>query len=132
MRAVDTLHPTTAIIRYELVPKGAHILCALARLVTLHHAGDVTDGLFTVVGSGASAGEVYLTGTINTDIEFYSINIRAFRVINGDMTPRSGISTVSMIITVSDVNNNSPVILNPRSTPISLVEVRCGYQQQLG
>lgn len=40
--------------------------------------------------------------------------------------PRSGISTVTMTISITDINDNPPVILNPRTAPIALLEVGRG------
>ena len=105
--------------------------------------GDVTDTLFRVVSTGGMAGQVFLSGTVSQSVGSYSINIRvsscsyyilmnllhhnmaqAFRVVGASTTPRSDISTVSMTITITDINDNSPIFLNPRSTPISILEVR--------
>ena len=40
-----------------------------------------------------------------------------------DNTPRSGISTVSMIVTILDINDNDPVWTDPTPGPISILEV---------
>ena len=42
----------------------------------------------------------------------------------GDSTPISAISIVSVIVSIDDVNDNTPVILNPSGT-IDVFEVSC-------
>lgn len=96
-----------------------------------------------MVETGITAGQVFLTGTVHLSADSYTINIQvntlyshactaidftltiaqAFRVLGTDVTPRSGISTVTMTISITDINDNPPVILNPRTAPISLLEV---------
>ena len=44
-------------------------------------------------------------------------------MLGTDVTPRSEISTVSMTITIIDINDNPPVILNPAGSPVPLLEV---------
>lgn len=48
--------------------------------------------------------------------------LQAFRVTTGT-TPRSDISTVTVIVTILDSNDNSPVWTDPTPGPISLIEV---------
>ena len=50
--------------------------------------------------------------------------MQAFRVIDeNSTTPISEIAIVSVLITVTDVNDNAPVFLNPAMNPIFIVEV---------
>lgn len=74
---MDTLHPTTAEIRYEQILKGDHSrLTVKVNYCAILISGDVTDTLFRVVESGAMAGQVLLTGTVGVEMESFSINIR--------------------------------------------------------
>lgn len=45
-------------------------------------------------------------------------------MVGSDASPKSGISTVSMTITIIDINDGDPIILNPRTTPVSISKVR--------
>lgn len=50
--------------------------------------------------------------------------MQAFRVADdSSTTPLSDTSVVSMLISVTDANDNSPMFLNPSSSPISVLEV---------
>ncbi len=51
-----------------------------------------------------------------------SCYLQAFRVTTGT-TPRSDISTVSVVITIVDVNDNDPVWTDSTPGPVELVEV---------
>ena len=44
-------------------------------------------------------------------------------MLEGSTTPRSEIGSTTMTITITDINNNPPVILNPQQSPITLIEV---------
>lgn len=50
--------------------------------------------------------------------------LQAFRVPStSSTTERSQVGIVTMTITVADINNNRPVILNPVATPLNVLEV---------
>jgi hypothetical protein len=93
VRAVDAENPSS-VIRYERIMRG-----------------DSSDTLFRLSSSGDTAGRVTLTGTVNSEgTAVFTINIRAFRVAaDGDTTPESEVSIVSVIIIITDQNDHSPV-----------------------
>lgn len=99
--------------------------------------------MFSVAETGISAGEIRITIAADREaVDSYTISIRvckaqwnfiqyhipplqAFRIANfSDIIPISGISVVSVVIFIDDINDNAPVILNPSTSAISIFEVR--------
>ena len=53
------------------------------------------------------------------------INFLQAYAVDDSGTAISGTSTATVAITVSDVNDNVPVLRNPHPTPFQILEVKC-------